>query len=138
MKKYILYGILLVAVVGSVVAYRMYNKPFANMEKAAADFTVDAKAFYSEFEADEAAANTKYLGKVIEVSGAVREVKKDEAGKVSIVLDSGSELAGVVCELDELSQHPKTDFAPGDQIKIKGNCTGILMDVVLVRCVVVN
>lgn len=138
MKKYILYGVILVAVVGAVVAYRMYNKPFANMEKAEADATIDAQALYADFEADEAAANTKYLGKVVEVSGTVKEVKKDEAGKISIILDSGNELAAIVCELDELTQHPKTDFAAGEQIKVKGNCTGILMDVVLVRCVVVN
>lgn len=138
MKKIILYGILLVAVAGGITGYLMWNKPHQNMQTASADVTIDAKTLYSKYETDEAAANSLYLGKIVEVSGTVRETSTDEAGTVKVMLDSGSEMGGVLCELDPLSQHKRTVFQAGEQVHLKGTCDGVLMDVVLTRCVEVN
>ena len=44
-------------------------------------------------------------------------------------------LGGVICQLDELSEHKRTEFETGETVQLKGRCTGMLMDVVLVRCV---
>ena len=59
----------------------------------------------------------------------------DEEGRTSITLESGSEMFGVICQLDNLTKHARTNFKEGEEIKLKGICTGVLMDVVLVRCV---
>src|SRR5690606_11904509 len=99
------------------------------------DFVVAAPAFFSEFELDETAANLKYLDKVIEISGSVRSFSKDEEGIVSITLGTDNELSGVICQLDQLTTHKRTTFESGEAVKFKGICTGMLMDVVLVRCV---
>lgn len=138
MKKYLLFGALGIVAIGAIVGYMMWNKPHKNIVKAAPDLVMESANLFSDFETDEAAANTKYLNKLIQVTGVVKLVTKDDDGKVSIVLDSGSELAGVICELDELTEHPRTDFQEGEKLTIKGICTGMLMDVVLVRCVVVS
>jgi hypothetical protein len=42
---------------------------------------------------------------------------------------------GVVCQLDELTNHERTEFDIGSSVSLKGKCTGINMDVLLVRCV---
>lgn len=138
MKKYLLFGALGIVAIGAIVGYMMWNKPHKNIVKAAPDLIMESTNLFSDYEADEATANTKYLNKLIQVTGVVKLVTRDDDGKVSIVLDSGSELAGVICELDELTKHPRTDFKEGEKITIKGICTGMLMDVVLVRCVVVS
>jgi hypothetical protein len=44
----------------------------------------------------------------------------------------------VNCQLDELTEHKNTTFTPGDKVIFKGICTGMLMDVVMVRCVEVE
>ncbi|NUO03162.1 MAG: hypothetical protein HUU01_21335 [Saprospiraceae bacterium] len=138
MKKMILFGLLAAAVVAGIAGYMMWNKPHQNMQKADADVKADATTLYSEYETDETAANAKYLGKIVEVSGTVRETTKDGTGSVKIMLDSGSEMGGIICELDPLSAHKRTDFQPGEQVRFKGKCDGVLMDVVLTRCVEVT
>lgn len=138
MKKFILFGLLAAAVIAGITGYMMWNKPHQNMQTADADLKVDAVTLYSEYETDETAANAKYLGKIVEVSGTVRETTTDETGTVKIMLNSGSEMGGIICELDPLSEHKRTTFQSGEQVKLKGKCDGVLMDVVITRCVEVN
>ena len=135
MKKFILFGLLAAAVIAGITGYMMWNKPHQNMVNADAEVKVDAVTLYSEYETDDEAANAKYLGKIVEVSGTVRESTTDESGTVKVMLDSGSEMAGIICELDPLSEHKRTTFQSGEQVKLKGKCDGFLMDVVLTRCV---
>ena len=68
-------------------------------------------------------------------SGKIKEVATDENGMMSLTLESGSEMFGVICQMDNLSKHQRTEFEEGEEVKLKGICTGVLMDVVLVRCV---
>ena len=138
MKKIILWGLLAAAVIAGGAGYMMWNKPHQNMQTADADVKVDAVTLYSEYETDETTANAKYLGKIVAVTGTVRETTTDESGTVKVMLDSGSEMGGIICELDPLSTHKRTTFQTGEQVRLKGKCDGVLMDVVLTRCVEVN
>lgn len=138
MKKLILLGLLAAAVIAAATGYFMWNKPHQNMQTAEAEVKADATTLYSEYETDETTANTKYLGKIVEVSGTVRETTTDETGSVKIMLDSGSEMGGIICELDPLSEHKRKTFQSGEQVRFKGKCDGVLMDVVLTRCVEVT
>ena len=132
--RYLKY-VLLLAIAGSAVGFYLWNKPHQNMEKAAADITIEAAELFAAFDTDETAANTEYLDKVIQISGTVRSSSHNEEGDVKVTLDSGDEMFGVICELDELTEHTRTTFDPGEKVTMKGKCTGKLMDVVLVRCV---
>jgi gas vesicle protein len=137
MKKTILIGVLVLGAIGAITAYLVYNKPHKNMEKAAADIALEAETLFTAYKTDEQAADAQYLDKVVQVSGTVKGVSQ-EGGKTSVTLDSGDQMSGVVCELDELTKHPRTDFQVGEQVTFKGMCTGFLLDVVLVRCVEVQ
>jgi len=137
MKKYTLY-IGLLGLLGAGVAYFMYNKPHKNIKKSKTDFQIEAVQLFTEFEENESDANTKYLDKLIELKGTVREVSSDKEGNVSIILNSDNDLAGVICQLDNLTTHNRTSFDKGEKVTLKGICTGMLMDVVLVRCVEVE
>lgn len=122
-------------VLGLFGAYFMYNKPHKNMESAKADLSVSAEELFTEYETDEARANEKYLEKIVVVKGQVKDYSTNEEGHISLTLQSNSEMFGVICELDNLTDHARTEFAIGETVSIKGICTGMLMDVVLVRCV---
>lgn len=134
MKKLLLIGLGL-AIIGSIVGYQMYNKPHEDIRSAQADVDIQATALFSAYEADENTANTEYLDKKIQVSGTVMKVETDDAGKVGVTLNAGGMLGGVVCKLDDLAEHKRTEFAEGEEVTFKGICTGMLMDVVLERCV---
>lgn len=136
MKRTLLVVLLLV-LIGAFVGYKMYNKPHENIENATADLKISAEQLFTEFETDENAANEKYLDKLVQVSGTVQSADTDENGITKVILDSGG-MFGVVCQLDELSEHKRKDFSEGEQVNFKGKCTGINMDVLLVRCVEVE
>ena len=136
MKKYLKY-VLLVVVLGVAFGYYQYNKPHKDINKASSDLKIEAPQLFNEYSNNEATANEKYLDKIVEITGVVREVSPDEEGNTSVTLDSGSEMFGVICQLDNLTEQKKTEFEIGETVTFKGICTGMLMDVVLVRCVTI-
>ncbi|MBU6342118.1 MAG: OB-fold putative lipoprotein [Bacteroidetes bacterium] len=135
MKK-VLIGIAILVLGGAAYAYYLWNMPHENMEHAKADLSINAAQLFSEYNTDQTSADAKYLDKTIAVKGTVKEVNKEE-GATKIVLDTGSDFS-VVCTLDELSKHPRTDFSVGETLTFKGKCTGFNLDVQLERCVEVK
>lgn len=133
MKKIIIITLALILVAAGVGLY-MWNKPHQDIAAANADITISANELLTAFQTDENAANTKFNDKIVEVSGQVRTANTD-GGKTIVTLDAGDSMAAVTCELDELVKHKRTEFSTGDPVTFKCTCTGILMDVVLVRCV---
>ena len=132
MKK-ILLAVALLALIGGGTAYYLSQKPVPSVNDLASDFSVTSTELFAAYQADEAAANQKYNGKIVEVTGVVKETKKSEAGIPTVVLESGDMMFGVMCELQTTEN--ASNFAPGQQVSLKGECTGLLMDVVLTRCV---
>ena len=137
MKK-IIGIILVVVVVGIGYAYYLYNKPVADTSDLSAAFSLTADDLFSQFENDESVANSRYLGKVIEVKGRIREFSIGDSGEINLVLASGSDMFGINCGLSKGEDKKYENFREGDSIKVKGVCSGISMDVVLTRCVIVN
>lgn len=128
--------ILGICLIGLAIGIALWNKPHENMEQARAEATLEATAFFQDYNADEAAGNTKYLGKTIAVSGVVKDQSNDgEAIKVS--LETGDEF-DVICELDALSKHSRTEFPIGEKVTFKGKCDGLNLDIQLSRCVEVK
>jgi hypothetical protein len=134
MKKILIYGLVL-ALIAASVGFYLYNKPHQNMNRAKSDLSLSATELFTDFENDEANANTKYLDKIVEVQGIVKEISTDETGTTSVTLESGSDMFGVICQMDNLTDHKRTAFQKGEEVTLKGICTGVLMDVVLVRCI---
>ncbi len=134
MKKFLI-ALVLLGLIGAGIGYTIYNKPHENISRAEAEQKLTANELFSAYESNEAAANTSYLDKVIEVTGTVRETSVGDDGIVNIILDSDDMMFGVRCQLDNLSKHKRTEFKTGEKITLKGKCTGSLMDVVIVRCV---
>lgn len=133
-KKNLFIGLTVVGLIGATFGFYLWNKPQKNMNLAKTELSIDAQTILTAFETAENEANTKYLDKVVAVKGKVKEVK-NEGGKICIALETDSPMSGVLCNLDPLSEHAKTTFSPGEEITLKGVCTGFLSDVVLERCV---
>lgn len=137
MRRIILIIIAVAAVIGVSVGIYLWNKPHKNMERAQADVVISATELMADFNEDEAAANTKYLDKVIAVKGTIMGVNESN-GVTTISLETNDDFGAVACELDNLTEQTHTGFEPGAEVTFKGLCTGKLIDVVLVRCVPVE
>lgn len=137
MLKRILQLGLIALVIGGGVGYYMWNKPHEAIGKA--NFTITATDLAAEFDKDETAANAKYIGKdgnmiVVQVSGKISDVKNDTSG-ITIALETGDPINGVSCVLDRFTKQTRTDYKVGEEVKLKGLCTGKLSDVIIDRCV---
>lgn len=134
MKKTLLILVAIGLIAGLIGVY-LYFKPVRSVADEKADFSLTAGKFVAEYEKDEKAANAKYLGKVVEIGGTVSEINTDKNGTININL-AGEEIAGVSCQMFKDQKENTKNIKEGDEVNIKGRCTGILMDVVLTDCVI--
>ena len=95
---------------------------------------VQAGQIVKDYENDEAGANKKYLNKAIEIQGLILKKEKDQAGNTTITLKSGDPMANIFCTL----KPGEASKLHGNQMLIKGICTGYLSDVVLNDAVVLK
>lgn len=130
MRKVLLF-IIVFGVVGGAIGYNMYNKDHKETKDIKADVVISPQELLAAYETDEAAADTKYLDKIIEVKGKVSVINEVEKGG-SLSLDTGSPMAAVICEFE--SKESISSVKVGDEVVVKGFCSGKLMDIVLVRC----
>lgn len=133
--KIIIILLLVVGAIGAGVGFYMYNKPVASLAHKKPDVEVAASQLISAYETDEKTANEKYLGKVVQVSGKIADITTEE-GKKKVHLESDNPISMVICELENGNQ--SEELKPGDEIKIKGLCSGYLSDVILVQSCVVK
>jgi hypothetical protein len=134
MRKMYFFGIGIVLIcLAAWGIYKVY-KPHGNVESEQAVATLTATNLYNEFLKGESAANQKWVGKVIEITGIISSVS--EAGNyVSVNLAATSE-GGVNCSVLKKDLPSGIQFNKGDSVTVKGKCTGFLMDVNLVDCII--
>lgn len=140
-KKIIPVLIVLIAA-AMLTGYLLWNKPHTNVQSAEAVYA-DAPALYTAFVADSAAANSKYVDKVLEVNGTVQKVFKNQEQQTVLSLQTATEGAYINCTMEQKGVLVKE----GSKVKIKGICNGlgqgdaelgILGDVYLIRCYTVE
>ena len=135
-KHYITALALLLLLVG-LGGWWQYNKPTRDLKKEKADFSIPTTELYEQFSQNEINANQQYLDKTLQVQGVLKTISRGEDGSLNLNLDAGSEMGGVTCEVPAANIPEGLALQVGQQIKVKGQCTGYLMDVVLVKCVLV-
>jgi len=135
-KKLIWSLIVAAIIIASLYLYRQYNRKPADLVDIKPAFIVAASNLVSEFETDEAAANKKFLGKVIQVNGVLASAGYSQDTLVNIILGDGLHRVG--CQFDKRHTTGLGKFQEMNTITVKGICTGYLMDVELNRCVIVK
>jgi hypothetical protein len=132
MKKLILIGVGIALVVATSVYLYVFHKPARMAASEEAAYTADVKSLVAEFEANENAANAKYLNKVVKVLGTVSSVTENET-ELTVSLKEADAMSGVTCSFLKNSLD-KSKVTTGSKVAIKGICSGYLMDVVLSHC----
>ena len=135
MKQKILFFLVLVLLVGAYITYRVFKNASASVENEKVAYTVSVIDLVSEFENDENLANSKYLNKVIEVTGTIEKIETKD-NTVNIYLSEENSTSNVICGFDA-KMIDKLNIIEGQSVKVKGLCTGYLFDVVLNKCAVI-
>ncbi len=135
MKKNLLIAGLFLALAAAYFGYNMYNKTHKNLNEINADFVITPQDLLAEFDTDEAAAQTKYLNKIIKLNGVLLYIQK-VADKSIWLLSTGDPLSNIQCEMDPRYIADTQDKVKiGNTVTIQGICSGKLMDIILNQAV---
>jgi hypothetical protein len=139
MKTFIKIGILLVlfiALAAILAALYMYNLKHTDMAKAKPDFVITSTFLQKEFENNETAASAKYINKILEISGTITSIKPSDNNIISITLATGSDVSSVICTFPAITDPLK--LKTGEEITLRGECSGFLLDVLLNNCTLIK
>jgi hypothetical protein len=139
MKIYVkvaLFFVTFIALSAILAALYFYNLKITDMAKAKPDFIVTASSLEKAFEDDETKASVTYINKILEVSGKIASVKPAENSVVNISLVTESVLSSVICTFPAVKD--PSIFRVGDEITLRGECSGFLMDVLLNNCALIS
>jgi hypothetical protein len=110
----------------------VFRQADSSVASKKAEVEISAPALIKAFETNENLANQKYNGKILSVSGIISDVKEDPQF-ISVYLKDTDATSGVMCSFNKGVVKLK-EFKPGEKVKLKGICTGYLMDAVLNKC----
>lgn len=128
---------MVVVAIAGAIGWYLYSKPVADISNLKPEYSLEAAELFAEFSGDESGANTKYLGKIIEVTGTIQVLNSDKGG-LSVILFTNDEIFGINCGLSAGQDKAYKKYKSGDKIILRGECAGYDMDVVLTRCVIIE
>lgn len=123
-----------VILVTSIIFIVIYYKPHRSVRQEEAAFAVTVSELVDAFRQDEMKANALYAGKVLEVEGALKEMILNDSTLILLMGDS-TRMMGVSCYLNKDQKGKYTSLTRGEPVKVKGICNGLLLDIVLDKCI---
>lgn len=119
-KNYIFLFVLLLALSGIAIGYYFYNKGPVDVKDSNA-ISIQAGALYDTYDKDSLAAQKKYTGKILAVTGEVNEIAVNQQQKKIVQLKTSAGGAFINCTMEEDIENIQVN----DRVNIKGICSGI-------------
>ncbi len=144
MKKWVIILIVLfiLGVVTAFLVYKyVYNKPHPDYEKEKPEFTLDAKLLYDQYKNDKVASQSKYSGKVIQITGNLNKIEDRDSTTIAVFTFSQGDFGdeGIRCTVLPKFNTELKKVKSGDLINIKGYCTGYNdTDVIFEKCSIIK
>ena len=132
-KSLVIISFFFLVILGAVLVYLWtFRKSDLSVGSEKADFKLSAYELLQSFENDEELANAAYLDKVIIVAGPVSNISEDSLS-VTVYLKDEDAISGILCSFNK-SVVNTDKISIGKEVKVKGICSGYLLDVILNRC----
>ena len=141
MKKRILYIVAGLLLIAFVYGLREYFRPHNDLSGETPVAQMNMQLLIEAFEKDSLNSSRSYVNKVLAVNGKIRSVQSEE-DPVIITLGGEGTMSSVQCSMDPRHAVGYRNLAAGNQVTLKGLCTGAITqellgtDVQLIRCVV--
>lgn len=110
--------------------FKNTNEPLTNK---IATHIVSSDDLIHSFKIDEEKSTKIYEGKVIEVTGFVKDISFLN-DKTTLILKSEADSFGIICELNPTEKENMKYVEKNKKIRVKGICKGYLKDVILLNC----
>ena len=135
LKIIIVFFVLLIVALTAAIFY--YNKPHVDVKNSDAAFVLTAENLISEYQSNEVGTTAKYSERVIQVEGKVFEISTLKGNSIITLKDETLE-SSIICHMLPEENKKALQILKGQNISIKGISTGYLMDVIMVRCTLVE
>jgi hypothetical protein len=96
-------------------------------------YTLSANQLVSDYEANEVAADAKYKGVTVVVSGSIESIGKDIMDQAYVVIGGQGFLDGVQCTFTKGEESSVARLSKGQQVTIKGEVSGKMIGNVLIN-----
>ncbi|MGI9549907.1 MAG: OB-fold protein [Aurantibacter sp.] len=137
-KKSLVLVFLMVIILGLALAIYYYNKPHVDVKQSEAAYVLTAHNLISAYMQNETETDQKYSEHVLQVKGAIFEISTLKGNAVITLKDENLE-SSIICHMmPEENMSVLRKLQKGQDIEIKGICTGYLLDVIMVRCTLVK
>lgn len=136
--RFILFAVIIVIAAAAIYGYREYYRKPVALTEVSADLALPADALLTAYSTNEDAANKKYLGRILDVTGQVASIASQQDTVINILLGRPEGMAHVSCSVSSTEASKIKKMAAGQSVTIRGVCTGYLMDVELNRCIIVK
>ena len=136
MQKFKFVNVLLCVLTTGLILLHFNCSEGSDIANQPADFKLQADELFRDFSENEAAGNTKYVGKILKVVGTIKSVVPTSNGTVNLELVAND--GSVVCNFPKKDLPSLSKIKIGSSAKIKGMCSGFLFDVMLDNCVLIK
>lgn len=135
-NKFFLIAILLLLVInGYYYVVPLFSSSEKNLENEVAAVILTANDLVNTYADNEAKSNKLYAGKIIEISGTIKEITFLN-NRTTVILKSSSEKFGVICDINPNEKDNINRLKEDQNITVKGICEGFLKDVILLNCTI--
>jgi len=138
MKFKIFISTLILLVVIVMFLLKIYKpQTQVGINKTEPKFRVSTEELITYFNLDEELGDKKFSNKILQVKGIIADISTIK-GKSIITLKEESNKASVICHLKPKEQNKLLKYKKNNLIVIKGKCTGFLLDVMMINCVIID
>lgn len=99
--------------------------------------SISSNQLFAEYDANDIAADKKYKGQILEVSGSVGDISRDILNNIYVTLKTGQfELFSVQCFFADDFEDRAAELRQGQYLRIRGRCDGKFGNVILKDCII--
>lgn len=145
MKKIFKIGLILLAlgIVAAALVWKFYvNKPHEDIDSATPAYSMTTDEIWKQYNTDQKTADSLYTNKVIQLSGILSRVDKNDTIVSVIFVMAADEMFGdktISCQMYNKHNAEASALTAGSKLKVKGFCTGFNdPDIKLNKCSIVK
>ncbi|MDO9257616.1 MAG: hypothetical protein Q7U54_19010 [Bacteroidales bacterium] len=130
MNKKLKIGLIILAIglVAAALVWKFYvNKPHDDIEKATAAYSVSTEEIWNKYNTDRRTADSLYNDQVIEVTGSLSRIDKNDTLVSAIFVMAADSMFGdktIACQMYKKHNEEAGTLVVGSKVKIKGVCIG--------------
>ena len=132
-KFFLLIVFLLIVINGYFYIVPTFKSSDKNLENEIAALSLHANELLQNYSANEEKSDSLYTGKVIEITGTIKEITFLNK-RNTVILNSNFETFGVICDINPNQKEKINQLKTHQKIRVKGICKGFLKDVILLNC----